>query len=121
MSKINPKIVELVTQSINTLRTTLSADELVQIKAILTSIYEHKISVSESWDNIETAEQISTDKLELIEEPFDCIGSLISKPGRGPINILRDAYNEDSSGEDSFWWYQREVIGYVHDQIESCL
>lgn len=120
---MNPKITALITQSINTLKTTLSADELVQIKATLTSIYDNEISVSESWHKIKTAKQISTDKLKLIEDPFYYIGSLISNPARGPIDILCDAYSEDtaSSVEDSLAWYQLQTIDYVYDQVELIL
>jgi hypothetical protein len=118
---MNSKITELVTQSIDTLKTTLLADELVQIKTMLTSIYEYKISTSQGWHKIETAGQISTDKLELIENSFYDIGFLICIPSRGTANILRDTYREDNTSPDKipFEEYQWEVMGYVHDQVDK--
>ncbi|WP_341789280.1 hypothetical protein [Rickettsia endosymbiont of Polydrusus tereticollis] len=118
---MNQKITKLITQSINTLKTTLSVDELAKIKATLTSIYYSKISTSGGWHKIKTEEQISADKLKLIEYPFYYIGSLSSNPPRGPIKILRDAYSEDITSPDErpFVGYQWEVMGYVHDQVDE--
>ena len=122
-SIINPKIKDLISYSIKSLKSNLSSSKEIPIVVNeFYNIYHSKISTSEAYLNLRKDKIISNEKLFIIETPFYNIGNHIAIPARtGATNLLREAYKEDvkDSLEVNFLSYQVEVIRYVHDQVQA--
>lgn len=123
-SIINPKIKGLISHSMKSLKSNLSKEEITIVVNEFNKIYDNAISTSESYFNLQKDKIISNEKLIIIEEPFYNIGNHIAIPSRtGSTNSLREVYKEDvkDSLEVDFLSYQSEVIGYVHDQVDTLM
>jgi hypothetical protein len=116
---MNNKLLALISSSISKIEKILSNDDFNYIKSQFKDIYNNKISVSESYFNIRKDKKFDEEILNQLEEPFFYIGSLISIPARGAINILEDAYLEDVKDKSStpFLNYQLEVMEEVYSKV----
>ena len=109
---MNKKLEQIVQKAIDQIQS-LSLDKVQVIKSELYGIYSGAISADESWSNL-TGKNFDKD----IEDAFLDLGNLISIPRTGALNILRDAYKEDSGGGMlSFLKYQSEVKEEVYKSI----
>ncbi len=109
---MNKKLEQIVQKAINQIQS-LSLDKIQIIKSEFYGIYSGAISAEESWSNL-TGKKLDKD----LEEAFLDLGNLISIPRTGALNILRDAYKEDSSDDIlNFLKYQSEVKEEVYKLI----
>ena len=116
---MNLKIKGVVEKSINILKKQYSQQQLTNIKMQLFSIYQGEFNVSESMLKMK-ALQIDLSNNRETQDAYYTLGSLISMPPRGPIKVLREAFDEgNTSVSKEFLEYQTEVIGYVYTQVQD--